>query len=120
MDKNERIQRIQEMTKGYTVFSLYTRLPFVECEKEELYDQAYLFESAEDAEAMGKEYFEEKIRLTLQELTTKDMPVCGTDGSVKTVKVNQIRQYLYLIRQLGVNAVCYKPLNEEATTIPLM
>ena len=55
MDKNERIQRIQEMTKGYTVFSLYTRLPFVECEKEELYDQAYLFESAEDAEAMGKE-----------------------------------------------------------------
>lgn len=120
MDKNERIQRIQEMTKGYTVFSLYTRLPYVECEKEELYDQAYLFESAEDAEAMGKEYFEEKIRLTLQELTTKDMPVCGTDGSVKTVKVNQIRQYLYLIRQLGVNAVCYKPLNEEATTIPLM
>lgn len=119
MDKNEAIKKVRNLEKGYTIFSLYTGLPYLECEKENFYDQAYLFESPDEAEVMGKEYFENKIRLTMQELTLKDTVVTDKDGNVKPAKVNQIRQYMYLLRQVGANAVRFKPEGEEAILLPL-
>lgn len=94
-------KKIQSLETAYVLFAASTRLPFVECDPEDFYDQVYLYTEEEEAKKALKEYAE------------KQMPLI-------TVKIDQkqMRVFLTSLHLIGVNMVVFHD-GSDVIRIPL-
>ena len=123
MTREEKIEKLRSLTKAYILYSLYTRMPFVECEQANFYDQAFLFETHEDAEEAGKHMLENGDPVGITELKTMELPrPQGENDNVVPMKKlmrNQVREHLTKFPLMGLNAVFFKPAGERGESLPL-
>ncbi|MBP5282270.1 MAG: SseB family protein [Lachnospiraceae bacterium] len=123
MTKQEKIERLRNLPKAYILYSLFTRIPFIECEQSTFYDQAFLFETKEDAEAAAKKFFDGGDPVGITELKTVEMaPPQNADSNVVPMRKlmrNQVREHLAKFPTMGLNAVFFKPAEDEGESLPL-
>jgi len=121
--REEKIERLRNLPKAYILYSLYTRMPFVECEQTNYYDQAFLFETHEDAEEAGKHMIDNGDAVGITELKTMEMPRPEGENSnvipMKKLMRNQVREHLTKFPLMGLNAVFFKPAGERGESLPL-
>ena len=128
MTKAEKIEKLRNLTQGFILHSLFTRMPFVECEMSSFYDQAFLFETREDAEEAARRMCEngDMVGVTELKLVEAEMPQ-QTNGPklvkpgepVKRFLRNQIREQLMLFPRIGLNAVFFKAAGERGEVLTL-
>lgn len=121
--REEKIERLRNLKKAYILYSIFTRIPFVECEEGSYYDQAYLFETREDAEEAAKRMVDNGDAVGITELKMVEMPP-NPNGDDKVVPIrrfmrNQVREHLTKFPALGLNAVFFKPEGDRGESIPL-
>lgn len=112
MTKAEKIDKLRTLTKAFALFSASTKLPFVECEQGNYYDQAFIYEKREDAEEAAKSISESGYLVGISELSIVEMepPKDEKLGEpVRKLMRNQIRELLMKLPLLGINAVYFKP-----------
>ncbi len=119
MANKETIDKINSMEKAYTLFCAFTRLPFVECEQVDFFDRVLIYETKEDAEAAMQEYAKEKMKVSVNELGMKEMFVPNKDNEMMRVEISQVKQFMSMVRQLGVNAVGFQGAGAQMETIEL-
>lgn len=123
MTREEKIERLRNLPKAYILYSLYTRMPFVECEQQNFYDQAFLFETHEDAVEAGNRMIENGDAVGITELKTTEMPRPEGENSnvipMKKLMRNQVREHLSKFPLMGLNAVFFKPAGERGESFPL-
>ena len=109
--REEKIEKLRNLQKAYIIYSLYTRIPYVECEQANFYDQAFLFESREEAEEAAKRFIDNGDGVGITELKMVEMtPPEGMENVVpmRPMMRNQVREHLTKFPQLGINAVFFK------------
>lgn len=117
MDENT-AAKLRGLQKAYAIFSPLTNMPYVECEEENYNDRVLLFEGKEEAEAAAEELEEKGIRTTVTELKTVEIAVpAGPNKKPQKMYLNQVRQHLSILPQIGVNAVGFKPEGKEMETV---
>ncbi|MBQ2100733.1 MAG: SseB family protein [Lachnospiraceae bacterium] len=122
MTREEKIEKLRNLQKAYIIYSLYTRIPYVECEQANFYDQAFLFESREEAEEAAKRFIDNGDGVGITELKMVEMtPPEGMENVVpmRPMMRNQVREHLTKFPQLGINAVFFKPAGEAGESLPL-
>ena len=123
MTREEKIERLRNLPKAYILYSLFTRIPFVECEQATFYDQTYLFETKEDAEEAAKRFFEGGDPVGITELKCVEMPANPNAGDnvipMRKLLRNQVREHLTKFPTMGINAVFFKPAGETGESLPL-
>lgn len=122
MTKAEKIDKLRKMNEGYILYSNMTRLPYVECEQGSYYDQAFLYESREDAVEAAKRFFENGDIVAVVELKiTELIPPKGEEEKKEGPKLfrNQIREHLMRMPLMGLNAVFFKPAGEKGEVLEL-
>ena len=122
MTREEKIEKLRNLRKAYILYSLYTRIPFVECEQTSFYDQTYVFETKEDAEEAAKTIFDGGDPVGITELNTVEMAPPSENSNVvpfKKMLRNQIREHLTKFPLFGINAVFFKPAGERGESLPL-
>ena len=122
MTKQEKIDKLRNMDHAFALYSLYTKIPFIECEQATFYDQAYLFETREDAEEAAKRFFDGGDLVVIMELKLVELPDPSGDGKVvpiQRVARNQVREHLTKFPLMGLNAVFFKPAGEPGESLPL-
>lgn len=131
MTKEERIEKLRNMTQGYVLHSLFTRMPFVECEQGSYYDQAFLFETREDAEEAAKRFCAngDLVGVTELKLVEANIPpqeetagprlVQPGEQPVRKFMRNQVREHLMRFPTIGLNAVFFKPAGERGEALIL-
>ena len=121
MTREEKIERLRNLPKAYILYSLYTRIPFIECEQTMFYDQAYIFEKKEDAEEAAKRIFDGGDPVGITELNVLPMPEPTGDNVVpmKRLMRNQVREHLTKFPLMGLNAVFFKPAEDAGESLPL-
>lgn len=122
MTKAEKIDKLRGMTKAYILYGVGTRLPFIECEQSNYYDQTFLYESKEEAEEAAKRFGENGDMVGVLELNVVEMvpPKDEKRGEpVKNLLRNQIREHLMKFPLLGLNAVFFKPAGESGEVLEL-
>ena len=122
MTKEEKIERLRNLQKAYILYSLFTRIPYVECEQTMFYDQAFMFETKEDAEAAAKKIFDGGDPVGITELKLVEMPQPPADSNVvpmRRMMRNQVREHLTKFPTMGLNAVFFKPAEDEGESLPL-
>ena len=122
MTKAEMIEKLRNIEKAYVLHSLFTKMPFVECEEGNYYDQAYLFEAKEDAEEAAKRISENGDMVGYTELKTVEMIL--PDEVAKKAKGrhlmhSQVKEHLMKFPLIGLNAVFFKPAGERGETLLL-
>ena len=121
--REEKIQKLRNLQTAYILYSLYTRIPFVDCEEGSYYDQAYLFESREDAEEAAKRMVDNGDAVGITELKMVDMPMNPNLNDkvvpIRQFRRSQVREHLTKFPSLGLNAVFFKPAGERGESIPL-
>lgn len=128
MTKAEKIEKLRNMTQGYVLHSLFTRMPFVECEMSTYYDQAFLFETREDAEEAARRMCEngDLVGVTELKLVEAQRPqesngpqLVKPGEPVKRFMRNQVREHLMRFPQIGLNAVFFKAAGERGEVLTL-
>ncbi len=121
MTREEKIERLRNLPKAYILYSLFTRIPFIECEQTMFYDQAYMFEKKEDAEEAAKRFFDGGDPVGITELNVLPMPEPTGDNVVpmKRLMRNQVREHLTKFPLMGLNAVFFKPAEDAGESLPL-
>ena len=122
MTKEEKIERLRNLQKAYILYSLFTRIPYVECEQTMFYDQTFMFETKEDAEAAAKKIFDGGDPVGITELKLVEMPQPPADSNVvpmRRMMRNQVREHLTKFPTMGLNAVFFMPAEDEGESLPL-
>ena len=130
MTREEKIDKLRNLMKGYVLHSLFTRMPFVECEQGSYYDQAFIFETREDAEEAAKRFCENGDLVGVTELNTVEAvppqpeepagPRLVKPGEQRTHYMrNQVREHLMRFADIGLNAVFFKAAGERGEVLPL-
>jgi len=123
MTREEKIEKLRNLQKAYILYSMFTKIPYVECEEGNYYDQVFLFETKEDAEAMAKKIFEKGDLVGVTELKTVEMPQPQTENSnvvpMRKLMRNQVREHLMKFPLCGINAVYFQPAGEEGESLPI-
>lgn len=120
MTREEKIERLRNCTEAYILFSNATKLPFVVCEKENYFDQIFLYENQEEAEAAAKSMSEGGDAVGVAPLKTVEFSEeqkASFGDSVKGKMRNQVREHLMRIPQMGIGAVYYKVAGEEGVLL---
>ena len=121
--REEKIEKLRNLSKAYILYSLFTRIPFVECEEGSYYDQAFLFETQEDAEEAAKRFADNGDPVGVTELKIVEMGSPAPDNDnvvpIRRFMRNQVREHLTKFPLLGLNAVFFKPAGEPGESIPL-
>lgn len=123
MTREEKIEKLRNLQKAYIIYSLFTKIPFVECEEGNFYDQAFLFETKEDADAMAQLFFDSGDPVGVTELKTVEMPQTSQENNntvpFRKLMRNQVREHLMKFPLCGINAVFFKPAGEEGESLPI-
>ncbi|MBP5751350.1 MAG: hypothetical protein J6W60_00630, partial [Treponema sp.] len=123
MTREEKIEKLRNLTKAYILYSLYTRIPFIECEQANFYDQAFLFETKEDAEEAAKRMYDNGDPVGITELKIVDLPrpegAADNVVPMRRLMRNQIREHLTKFPLFGINAVFFKPAEDRGESLPL-
>lgn len=128
MTREEKIEKLRNMTHGFVLHSLFTRMPFAECEQGSYYDQAFLFETREDAEEAAKRLCANGDIVGVTELKTVEMEqpeetagprLVKPDEPVRKLMRNQVREHLMRFPAIGLNAVFFKPDGEHGEVLAL-
>jgi hypothetical protein len=121
--REEKIEKLRNLTKAYILYSLYTRVPFVECEQANFYDQAFLFETKEDAEEAAKRMYDNGDPVGITELKIVDLPrpegAADNVVPMRRLMRNQVRENLTKFPLFGINAVFFKPAEDRGESLPL-
>lgn len=122
MTREERITKLRSLPKAYILHSLFTKMPFIECEQGTFYDMAFLFETKEDAEEAAKRMNEGGDPVGITELKMLEMTPPSEDNKVVPIRKlmrSQVREHLTKFPLLGLNAVFFKPEGEAGEVLPL-
>lgn len=129
MTKAEKIEKLRSLTHGFVLHSLFTRMPFAECEQGSYYDQAFLFETREDAEEAAKRLCANGDMVGVTELKTVEMEEPSEEPAgprlvkpgepVRKLMRNQVREHLMRFPAIGLNAVFFKPEGERGEVLAL-
>lgn len=124
MTKAEKIDKLRNLSQGYILYSNMTRMPYVECEQGSYYDQAFLYESREDAVEAAKRFFDNGdivsvVELKLVELSPPKSGEGKKEEQERKMLGNQIREHLMRLPLLGLNAVFFKPAGERGEVLEL-
>ena len=122
MTKEEKLEKLRNLTKAYVLYSQFTKLPYIECEQTSFYDQAFIFEKREDGEDAARKLCAQGDICGVAELNVVPMEL-PTDEKLgePTQKLmrNQIREHLMRFPLMGLNAVFFKAEGEEGEVLPL-
>lgn len=122
MTNEEKIQKIRTMEQAYTLYSVATRMPYVECEPVDFNDIAYIFESKEEAENIAEQITNMGNPVNAVELKTIEIPISADEkNNIPEGKMyrNQLREHLMKFPTIGLNAVCFKTQGEEGVVLTL-
>lgn len=122
MTKAEKIDKIRNLQQAYILYSSTTRLPYVECEQGSYYDQAFFYETREDAEEAARRICENGDLVGVAELKTVEMVLPKDEklgDPVRNLMRNQVREHLMRLPLLGLNAVFFKPAGENGEVLEL-
>ena len=94
MIKAEKIDRLRSLQEAYILYGVGTRLPFIECEERNYFDQAFIYEAKEDAEEAAKRFFENGDLVGAVQLKTVETIPDGKEEKEEkeeTVVLSEIR-----------------------------
>ncbi len=122
MTKTEKIGRLRILEQAYILYGMGTRLPFIECEQGNYFDQAFLYEKKEDAQEAAKRFYENGDLVAVVELKTQEMVQDDEENgkeNTSNILKNQVREHLLRLPLLGLNAVFFKPAGESGEVLEL-
>lgn len=119
MTKVEKIEKLRALSEAYILYSASTRLPYAECEQGNFFDEAYVFETREDAEKAAELINENGEAVGVAELKTVPMDPGAQDQPGPKLMRNQLREHLMRLPLLGINAVFFKPAEGRGETLEL-
>lgn len=122
MTKTEKIDRLRVLEHAYILYGMGTRMPFIECEQGNYFDQAFLYEKQEDAQEAAKRFYDNGDLVAVVELKTEGVIRSSEEGgqeNASEVPRNQVREHLLHFPLLGLNAVFFKPEGESGEVLEL-
>ncbi len=122
MTKAEKIGRLRILEQAYILYGMGTRLPFIECEQGNYFDQAFLYEKQEDAQEAARRFYDNGDLVAVVELKTEGTIQSNGEGGQENaagIPRNQVREHLLRLPLLGLNAVFFKPADESGEVLEL-
>ena len=122
MTKAEKIGRLRILAQAYNLYGMGTRLPFIECEQGNYFDQAFLYEKQEDAQEAARRFYDNGDLVAVVELKTEGTIQSNGEGGQENaagIPRNQVREHLLRLPLLGLNAVFFKPADESGEVLEL-
>ena len=123
MTREEKIEKLRNLTKAYVLYSQFTKLPYLECEQASFYDQAFIFETKEDGEEAAKRLCAQGDICGVAEmnLVPLKLPISEEkkEEPANTLMRNQVREHLMRFPTMGLNAVFFKAAGEKGEVLPL-
>lgn len=122
MIKAEKIDRLRSLQEAYILYGVGTRLPFIECEERNYFDQAFIYEAKEEAEEAAKRFCENGDMVGAVQLKTVETSPDGKENEDEAGSRplrNQVREHLLRLPLLGLNAVFFKPAGESGEVLEL-
>ena len=122
MTKAEKIDKLRGLTQAYILYGMGTRLPVIECEQGNYYDQAFFYEAKEEAQEAAKRFGENGDSVAVVELNVVEMVQPGDEKlgePTQNVARNQVREHLIRLPLMGLNAVFFKPAGESGEVLEL-